>query len=411
MLLFVSDLHLSDREETSGAHVPTLLAELEATLERASEQGVERPRLVLLGDIFELLKSERWLATTTRTWLPPSAEGEAVVGAVFDAIARAHAGFFTGLAALARRFPALTLEYLPGNHDHEMNTALGRRCRTKLRRLLPLEGAGDELFSTLVVDPEHDLLAKHGHEWDRQNRTSEGVFAVGDVVVIELVARLPALVRAALSAPAVPAFVEELDNVSPQEPRAMAHWLLAGLARLGASEPTAREVIAEALVKSLECFRRALGQARFESVSEGLWARLLGKLATGLVKGFDPMALACRLPRAGERDPGPGHHARLDLETAAASGGPCRFMVTGHTHRAEMVPLVLLGGAGRPPSVYINCGTWRRVHRLVEPIEPKTPPSFVSRRSECLVTVFSPAEQSRGLPAYEVKTFERGLSD
>lgn len=408
MLLFVSDLHLSDREETSGAHVPALLAELEVTLERARELGVEEARLVLLGDIFELLKSERWLDSEARPWLPPSAEAADVVSAVFRAILAEHSPFFTGLTALTQRFDGLACEYLPGNHDRELNTSLGAAARAELRRWLPLAGTDDEPFSTLVIDPEHGTLAKHGHEWDRQNRTSEGVAAVGDAVVIEVVTRLPALVRAAVSSLAGLAFLEELDNVSPQEPRAMAEWLLAGFDGLGAEGAEVRQVVAEALGEALGGFCRALETTTFESVSGGLWTRWLGGLVEGLTQGLDPIALAARLPRVSKREPGPSHHARLDLETAALAGLPCRFLVSGHTHHAEAVPLALLSPRKGPPPVYLNTGTWRRVHTRVEPAHTDDLPAFASSREECLVATYSEREQARGLPAFEMRTFRRG---
>ena len=42
-----------------------------------------------------------------------------------------------------------------------------------------------------------------------------------------------------------------------------------------------------------------------------------------------------------------------------------RFVVYGHTHHHEIVPLdVVLGNGRRGAQVYFNTGTWRRVHRL-----------------------------------------------
>lgn len=411
MLLFVSDLHLADRLEASPADVPALLAALEACLTRAFGRGVERAKLVLLGDIFELLKSESWLESSARPWLEPTAESERIVDGIFAAIAREHAAFFAGLRALTVRFPGLELEYLPGNHDREMGTAAGAGARAELRRLLPLPGSGSEPFPSLLLDPEHGVLAKHGHEWDRQNRSHEGLSAIGDVVVIELVARLPFAVRRQLGkGPLDPglSFLEELDNVRPAHPEALVAWLLTGLMRLGAGAEAARRAVSEALAGSVEAFGRALHEARFEVVESRLWSEALAALLKALLSWTDLRALAPLLPRSRAVHETASHSAELDLVTAAETGSPCRFCVSGHTHHAETVPLAL--AAGSAAVMYLNTGTWRRVHTRIDHRERGGRASFATWSEDCLTSIFSPEEQQRGLPTFEVIMQRRGIA-
>jgi len=68
MLLFISDLHLPDNAGSTPLNLSVLLDRLDQMLTWARDKGVEETTLVLLGDIFELLKSESWLRTSARPW-------------------------------------------------------------------------------------------------------------------------------------------------------------------------------------------------------------------------------------------------------------------------------------------------------------------------------------------------------
>jgi hypothetical protein len=57
MLLFVSDLHLVDLSECSTLNTPAFLQRIKQVLKDSAQLGVTNAKLVLLGDIFELLKS------------------------------------------------------------------------------------------------------------------------------------------------------------------------------------------------------------------------------------------------------------------------------------------------------------------------------------------------------------------
>ena len=123
MIIFVSDLHLADRVERSPMSVRRFLDTLEETAGRSVRRGVHSLVLMLLGDIFELLGSEKWLDTDVRPWNQDSAGQADVLASIFEAISVAHSEFFDGLNQLVSDYSDMQLQYVPGNHDRGLNEA------------------------------------------------------------------------------------------------------------------------------------------------------------------------------------------------------------------------------------------------------------------------------------------------
>ena len=98
LLILVSDLHLADDPIRASFDAVTFLRELAAQLDQCPEG--DTARLVLLGDVFELLKTARWRDTPLRPWHPHSDELGAEVAAIARAIIAANDAFFAGLRQL-----------------------------------------------------------------------------------------------------------------------------------------------------------------------------------------------------------------------------------------------------------------------------------------------------------------------
>lgn len=171
MLLFVSDLHLEDSPRQFTIPLERFVCTLNLACRRARRAGVAEITLVLLGDIFELLKSSRW-------WKEPSlrpwqrGQPEAIrqrCAEIFQGVVDVNSRFFEGLRTLVAKH-GVRLLYLVGNHDLLMGVKAGEDARQILREQLPGLAIHD---STILLDPLHEVVAKHGQEWDPVNRTQD----------------------------------------------------------------------------------------------------------------------------------------------------------------------------------------------------------------------------------------------
>ena len=193
--------------------------------------------LVLLGDIFELLKSERWISDGVRPWDRASSAHASTVSSIFEAVLAHNKDFFSGLEETRAEYKNLHFSYVPGNHDRVLNTEMGITARRHFRKALLVQGRDSEPFSDVFVDTQHKVVAKHGHQWDPQNRYTNRGAAIGDAVVIELLRSVSglSLMRARLQLsvedPLHRALLE-IDNVRPQSPKYMAQWLISHFGRI-----------------------------------------------------------------------------------------------------------------------------------------------------------------------------------
>ncbi len=407
MLLFVSDLHLATGDFPATMDVWRFLRVLDEILSRSRERGVERARLVLLGDVFEILKAREWIAAQLRPWEKPTPAHGQVVTSVFDAVETNNRAFFTGLGQLTSKYSWLSLVYVPGNHDRELNESIGDVARRRLQSLLPLGRSDGQRFSNYFIDEEHLVLAKHGHEWDDLNRTGPSLGALGDVVVLELILQLPGFIAEALGLDERDRrleFLHEIDNVRPHHPRVLLEWIFHGLESLS-EEKEASKAIRKALGRVADSLSETLARHSFE----GSASRAERRIARALIRTLrTPIALPllARLPE-NAADPNPDF-ALDDLAGLTGSrdrDGGFRMLLAGHTHLPKVVPLE----AGLvPPPLYVNTGTWRRVHVPVHGSRRGQTQSFATWVEEIVTCVFSPDEVSRGLPSYEIHRFHHG---
>jgi UDP-2,3-diacylglucosamine pyrophosphatase LpxH len=102
MLMFLSDLHLADAAPPV-VPIEELLDVMRKVIEQASTHG-HSVRIVLLGDVFEMLKSDAWLHTTVRPWDSTcTSQHEDTVNGIFERILQTNQAFFDGLATLVDR--------------------------------------------------------------------------------------------------------------------------------------------------------------------------------------------------------------------------------------------------------------------------------------------------------------------
>ncbi|MGD9033714.1 MAG: hypothetical protein PVH02_13675, partial [Desulfobacteraceae bacterium] len=208
MLVFVSDLHFVDG--TAGEHnVPKaafeiFLEDISWAANRLLEDGrnVEEIKIVFLGDIFDLLRTEKWFPfpETERPWGTNEKKIEAHAKTILDAIIRKNKDTFDLLGGALKSKFDFPLEperiYVPGNHDRLCDKY--QSLRKKVRKNLGISTSGAP-FDHNFEDVEYGVFARHGHEYDKFNYeggTSYGHndymrVPIGDPITTELVARLP----------------------------------------------------------------------------------------------------------------------------------------------------------------------------------------------------------------------------
>lgn len=366
MLIFVSDLHLVDSPHRASLDVDSFVEEVKACM---SQAGSERCTLVLLGDIFELLKSDAWVGTDLRPWSPPNPALVGLVGSILEGVYKRNQSFFDAVNHFCTNC-GLQLAYIPGNHDGLMFSASMGPVREALRRYLPGLVAPDpqQAFLSSRSDDQHGTYAEHGHEFDTFNRLQGGSRRVvpGDVVVVEILAHLPVEVAKELGStdPLVDqfspelAFLQDLDDVLPQDGPTLTAWIEHGLVKLA---PDRRDLVEAAICTALgRCLRRAAQAVGVDADAAGRYGVFAAGVSAAIGKGrLRAARLAARLvPGSVSELPDVVRVAmRLSPAVYASGASSIHMVVAGHTHIPVHHPVMLPNGQ----VTYLNSGTWRRV--------------------------------------------------
>lgn len=218
MLVVVSDLHFQDTELSGAARVGHNITAssyrefFESIKDAAEECGAKDLGIVLNGDIFDFLRTERWFGTTARPYddVDLSSEARGTIVEILDRACRINAAslkVFRAVAAndsasLGFSFPVRPrFEYIPGNHDRHLH--LVPEAAERVRSLLGLAGP----FRQRLILPEYRVLVRHGHEYDWLNseynfeflrrdagRLDDSLYrraCLGDWLAIDVATRIP----------------------------------------------------------------------------------------------------------------------------------------------------------------------------------------------------------------------------
>jgi UDP-2,3-diacylglucosamine pyrophosphatase LpxH len=278
---------------------------------------------------------------------------------------------------------------------------MGRPVWSRLQELLRLDHDVLPLPRKFICD-ESRVLARHGHEWDPTNRYDEDHVAVGDIIVLQLLVRLPALLRAALGTTADDprlAFLAEIDNVRPQTPFALDQWIVSGLRKCCEDWSGATEAISATLKVIVREFRSLLAELKIsEAIVGRRWAAMIAAIAPRFAR---PLRAAKIQSISGTGETGLLEYVRSSVDFGAKSCSR-RFVISGHTHVPEVRALAVTDA----PVTYINTGTWKRVHALAVSADGR--PSFSTWEEQCFVIVRTQKEHQDGLPAWEFHRVSRG---
>lgn len=399
MLVIISDLHLTDGStcETidTGAFrqfVRTLSNLTESAcwrLKPANSEGVFEPLegvdVLLLGDILDVIRSGYWLQSGLRPWDDPAQLAPVVATITRRILAhndRALA-FFRHLQQNGLRIIGshdnrpytipLRFHYLVGNHDwfFHLKGAPWDALRAEVKAGFGLHNDPQQIFPHLLDEsPEifelcrrHRTHVQHGDIFDPVNYQQDkgrDVASLGDAIVIEILNGFPERVREELELPSQhPLYraFKEADNIRPI--LSLPDYFTLATRQFGTrpQQQKIRQLWTEASTPLLDLdFVRSLDKPwQFDTV-DAL------QLMFGLQRHL-PMATQAQLSKLLEKFTKPDSYHLQALAEPSLQSGEVDFVVYGHTHYAEMVPLAVDEETGvHREQIHINTGTWRRVH-------------------------------------------------
>jgi UDP-2,3-diacylglucosamine pyrophosphatase LpxH len=407
MIIIISDLHLADTSKLNTINIARFFRSLRNIVNQAQMDQIQELTLLILGDFIELLRSKTWLQNEIRPWEKCSPKHIETVKKIFENIVSTNNIFFKELNELITEFPFLKLEYIPGNHDRIINTEMGHTARVALQKVLSFEQSDGEQFKEYYFDPKHGVIAKHGHEEDLANRYINDSVAIGDAVVIDILLRLPKLMAEALKIDEDHKdleFIHELDRVRPQHPRVMAKWLINGIDIIKETYPPALNIIEDSLQIITNDFLKLIKETQFEATRFAyLWIEPLYKTMKLAMKHFGTLRMASKVPGHKKKSISYKFSAFQDIGTTLSLNDRFRFVIYGHTHFSEVVPLQV-GVKSKNTPLYINTGTWQKIHRIAN-IPNEKEAIFSTWHEECIVCIRSFEECKNDLPQFEIYRF------
>lgn len=426
MLVVISDLHFTDG--TAGEHnLPAAAFQsvfLSDIVALARHKKATEIKLLLLGDIPDLIRSQQWFeeAPEDRPWgknglqdIPQPRANSAVeqrclkILGCFPSDGRRESvpedtilyknwetfDFFrsfqrTVQKALGRNLP-VEIIYVVGNHDRLCN--LYPSVRDELRKIMGLTvnqqttemtSPWDWWYRYDYVDEKYGVYARHGHQFDAWNfgggsnltRHAHLQVPVGDVISTEFAVNLPrTLALLQEKYPAVSRnLIENLKDVDNVRPFARIvdwfHYKMKqehSFARRQALDETFDTVLSDFLdINLVQQWRSP--HTQWDEIMRSAshpWLRRLVDRVTASTNTEDLLHIL--LPSVERNFYSDG---AMDAYSEAAyreqiwrHNPEIKFLIYGHTHRPVVKPL---DGAGGRHVIYLNTGTWRsHIYRTV----------------------------------------------
>jgi UDP-2,3-diacylglucosamine pyrophosphatase LpxH len=413
VLIIISDIHLGDgtcgKRITPGAF--QLFADRLKELARFASQrpeGKYRPvktiELLMLGDILDPLHSTQWLehnpgeAGYVRPWTDFHAPEYAtklrdITRAILrnnqesinilknltqESITLPPATGRGGMDTDAREIPVqVHLHYMIGNHDWyyhlpgrafdniraEIVEAFGL---TNSRKPFPHELKESRKLSTLLNC--YKVYAQHGDLYDPFNFNKEkgrNASSLGDAFAVEILNRFPVEVERQLGSELPPHIVEslrELVNVRPT--LATPLWISSQLRNNNiptAAQKKLKDLWDEMSKKFLKLEFVQEGNIPFKLDAVDGLEMVIGLTDGVSFKTIDTLVVWIRKKFGSDNIT----FARHALKEEAFLDRRAQFVVYGHTHHHEVVPLDSFPGALHPTNqMYINSGTWHPYYDL-----------------------------------------------
>ncbi|MCB1126151.1 MAG: hypothetical protein KDM81_06630, partial [Verrucomicrobiae bacterium] len=413
MLAIISDLHLTDGSTSTTIHPSAfdlLRQEIEAAARTngAGKGNVRTVHLLLLGDIFDLVRTDWWFRRDasgrenapweSRPWngdLDPETamnRDSVEVGRQYDAILRgildhpSTKGFIDAIKGLATSdaVPELQITYVIGNHDRALNNfpGLQQTIQAALTEEIALKGNKVE-FKPSFTDPAYAVAARHGHEWedncharlllqkvlqkrrkwDPLDPAINRVQNLGEVITSELMSGLVWRVRQA-DDPDLTDIVKHADLLRPATD--VFQWI-EWQARSRKLKKSQKELLAQSLSESIagvvdSAFGRLWDRATTDLLVSGDLVDRLELVRSRLrASGYDGLRKCVKLlvlvsNFASAVAPGKAEDYQGAKEEFKRLDPGIQYLVYGHTHRARHDHLS--GTVDGRVQMYLNTGTY-----------------------------------------------------
>lgn len=450
MLVVISDMHLADGSAGDHNLKPQVYHDLIDQLSAAHAKvrafnPNSRVEIIYAGNIFEMRRTHFWFEQGDhKPWRhfgvikdagqarpPSSAEYLNRAVQLFTRImTHQNVAPIKGILGdkLADRFGGIepVRGYIPGDADRLINMSPDLRMRVidflGLDLGRPQPWNHEQRFPNAWYDANHGVFIRHGHEWDVYSFEGDANKAedydnipMSDLINTELFARLTYEASVLTGSPeaspeAIAAFnhkLQQIDNVRPVS--SLVKWLAYHFDSV-VEKKLLGTCIERALVnfKGQEYVKWWLSMAghdklwtpvdeadRIDWLLEGLKHLWMGKAKLALAI-YDKFASYDPFERFVE-------HASQEAVLHQADS-PVRYVVYGHTHEAQHVPLGMVGnGPQRRMAHYINTGSLRPTHTVTRDGKD----FFVSESLD--FTIFYRADEKPGAtePTFELRTLKR----
>jgi UDP-2,3-diacylglucosamine pyrophosphatase LpxH len=377
MLVFLSDVHLTDG--SSGTEIDPrafkkLTDLLTVIIGKPQETNIHNLEVVLLGDIFDLIRSDFWLrpenngANPIRPWSSPtdtdSADwtlqmyAEEIVRRIIDNPRnREGIGYLHRFAqGCADQGVNLVLSYLIGNHDWLINRYPStRQTIANFLGITPQGHYATSEFDYIRSFADYGVLARHGDYYDPFNcEGNRNASSLGDAIVIDLLNKFPKRVELDANLGSnrdLVADLKEIDNVRPL--LEVPGWIQ-GLCK---HYPETEDPLHDIWNDLVDQFF----QIDFVQERNRWGMEMLLKLASGFSFAKTQEILKSTIAR--KIFSSADDYRGFAYKEWALTQAEARYVVYGHTHHAEQVPLDIMTAtaSGLTESLYFNTGTWRKV--------------------------------------------------
>jgi len=385
MLVFLSDLHFTDGTAVKhDLNVNAFLDFFSELAERAAAVKAKEIIIVFLGDIFDLLRTEKWfqIPAEERPWGNKKQESRMLEHCleIMNDIRNnpGNAAVFSLLKSdLKKTFPSFPVEpkriFIPGNHDR-----LAALSRPLLKIMRDCLNDKSKKLKHTYDDPAYGVFARHGHEFDPYNYEGNSRFTendykktpIGDALTTELVTRIPYTIMSHEKIKKLPAAqrgtlnrnLQQIEDVRPLS--ATLSWLYYQVK----DQAWLDDIINESINTVLNDFNQLPFVKSWytkHDKSYNFWDDA-DKLQTVLF-----FMKKLRITRAKRifsfaenfykkiNDP----LKQTSLRDIKKLDKDVRFLVYGHTHESMVLPLRLVNKKNRRhEQIYINTGCWGQRH-------------------------------------------------